>query len=100
MVESFVVIALILILYFLPSVIAWNKRSFGPVMAINFFLGWTLVGWVVALAWALKDDPQPEHVIAQAPQTAQASPLLCSNCGKYSAADSQFCAKCGSPLAA
>lgn len=24
-----------------------------PVAVVNLFLGWTLVGWVVALAWAL-----------------------------------------------
>jgi hypothetical protein len=26
-----------LLLYFAPAIVAWNKRSFGSVMAINFF---------------------------------------------------------------
>jgi hypothetical protein len=43
-------VLLILGLYFLPSILAWKKADFGSVLAINFFLGWTLVGWVVALA--------------------------------------------------
>lgn len=43
-------------LYFVPAIIAWHKRSFWPVTAINFFLGWTFVGWVIALVWAVKDD--------------------------------------------
>jgi hypothetical protein len=59
MAGALVLFLLLVILYFMPAAAAWNKRSFGPVMAINFFLGWTFVGWVVALAWALKDDPKP-----------------------------------------
>jgi hypothetical protein len=23
---------------------------------LNFFLGWTMIGWVVALVWAVKAD--------------------------------------------
>jgi hypothetical protein len=23
---------------------------------LNFFLGWTVIGWVVALVWAVKTD--------------------------------------------
>lgn len=96
--EAAIILILVLVLYFLPTIIAERKRSFGSVFVVNLFLGWTLVGWVVALAWALKDDPpQPVPMIVQ---PHQVPPLLCSNCGKYSAADSQFCAKCGSPLAA
>ena len=44
------------LLYFLPSLIGQYHRNAGPIIAINLFLGWTLVGWVVALAWALKKD--------------------------------------------
>jgi hypothetical protein len=96
MAPGFLFLLVILIFYFIPAMVAWGKRSFGSVMAINFFLGWTIVGWVVALAWALKDDPKPTQVIVQAP----ANPLLCSNCGKYSAAGSRFCAGCGNGLMA
>jgi Superinfection immunity protein len=77
-------------LYFVPAIVAWNKQSFGSVMAINFFLGWTLIGWVVALAWALK-DPEPPRQFTPA--------KLCSNCGKYSVLGSSFCASCGSRFA-
>ena len=93
---GFVLLAVGILLYFIPAIVARKKRSFGSVMAINFFLGWTIVGWVVALAWALKDDPKPPHIIVQPP----ANPLLCSNCGKYSAAGSRFCAACGAGLMA
>jgi hypothetical protein len=40
--------------YFLPTIIAVARgcRSTGSVVIINIFLGWTLIGWVVALAMA------------------------------------------------
>lgn len=46
------------ILYFLPSIIAFvrGKRDAVSILVLNIFLGWTLIGWVVALVWALKND--------------------------------------------
>jgi len=78
------------VLYFLPTLIAWRKPQRGSVMAINLFLGWTLVGWVVALAWAAKDQPPPQVIIQQ-----MLPPILCPNCGKYSQPGSRFCDSCG-----
>ena len=46
--------------YFLPSIVALarSKRDTLSIFFLNFFLGWTLVGWVIALIWAVKaDDP-------------------------------------------
>ncbi len=42
-------ILLSLALYFLPSIVGRNKRNFGAICALNFLLGWTVIGWVVAL---------------------------------------------------
>jgi hypothetical protein len=45
-------------LYFLPSVIAFARhQQEGMVFVLNFFLGWTLVGWVVALAISAGRSP-------------------------------------------
>ena len=46
-------------LYFLPAVIADRKRHQHrhPILLLNLFLGWTLIGWVGALVWA-EMDPQ------------------------------------------
>jgi hypothetical protein len=46
------------VMYFLPSIIALarSKRDIGGIILLNFFLGWTMIGWVVALIWALKTD--------------------------------------------
>ena len=93
---AILVIALCIIslaVYFLPAYMAKDKRSFGSVFVLNFFLGWTLIGWVVALAWALKDD-SPTKIIVNSPSPA----MLCATCGKYSASGSRFCASCGANL--
>ncbi|WP_407672333.1 superinfection immunity protein [Parafrankia discariae] len=40
--------------YFLPSIIAMvRKRQVASVIVINFFLGWTIIGWVGSLALAV-----------------------------------------------
>lgn len=46
------------VMYFLPTIIAFarSKRDTMAILVLNFFLGWTMIGWVVALVWALKTD--------------------------------------------
>lgn len=53
------------ILYFLPIFVAWVRKAPNrPVIAvINLFLGWTFIGWVVALAMAYaQPKKKDEHV--------------------------------------
>ena len=45
-------------LYFLPSFIAFrlehsNKTA---ILALNIFLGWTVLGWVGSLVWSLTNQ--------------------------------------------
>lgn len=44
--------------YMLPTSIAlWREhRNTGGVFILNLFLGWTLVGWVIALIWAVHHE--------------------------------------------
>lgn len=46
------------VMYFLPSIIALarSKRDIASIVLLNFFLGWTMIGWIVALIWAVKTD--------------------------------------------
>ena len=48
-------LATLLCLYFLPSIIAANRKhhQVWPIVVINFFFGWTFIGWVIALAMAV-----------------------------------------------
>jgi Superinfection immunity protein len=52
------------VLYWLPTIIAIARHTHSAlgVAALNFFLGWTGVGWVLALLWALAASP-PQQVI-------------------------------------
>lgn len=51
---SLVLIIVVLLLYFLPVLIANKRRhhNTGAIFVVNLFLGWTFLGWVVALAMA------------------------------------------------
>ena len=44
--------------YFLPSIVALmrSKRDTFAIFLLNLFLGWSVVGWFVALVWAFKHD--------------------------------------------
>jgi len=48
-------------LYFVPTIIAFvrNKSNKVPILVLNLFLGWSLIGWVVSLVWALSQDQKP-----------------------------------------
>jgi hypothetical protein len=43
-------------LYFLPTMVAVSRKvtNQGSIFVINFFLGWSFIGWVVALAMACR----------------------------------------------
>jgi hypothetical protein len=59
------VIAVIgLALYLLPALVGWARRApdLAALAVINVLLGWTLVGWVVALAMALRTASPPATV--------------------------------------
>ena len=44
----------LVLLYFLPSILTIGRhRNAAAVFALNLFLGWTLIGWVGALIWAI-----------------------------------------------
>ena len=53
-----VLIGSVLIVYFLPTVIGLAKRNPDTysIFAINLWLGWTVVGWITALGWALDHE--------------------------------------------
>lgn len=52
------VATLLIPLYLVPTIIAAVRRDgrVAIVILVNVFLGWTVIGWVVALRWALGKD--------------------------------------------
>ena len=44
--------------YFAPTITAANagSRFLLPIFVLNLFLGWTFIGWFVALIWAVTSE--------------------------------------------
>jgi T4 superinfection immunity protein len=41
-----------LFMYFLPALVGMRHRNAAAIFVLNFFLGWTVIGWVISLVWA------------------------------------------------
>lgn len=52
-------------MYWLPTIIALVRHapSAPGIALLNFFLGWTGIGWIVALIWALTSAPTPQIIV-------------------------------------
>ena len=55
---GWIIFVFMLLPYFLPTIIAVlrEKHDKVSIFLLNFFLGWSLIGWIVALVWACKND--------------------------------------------
>lgn len=53
-----ITLAVLTLLYFLPTVVA-SHRGHGVtgILILNFVFGWTVIGWLVLLLWALVSRP-------------------------------------------
>ena len=65
----YLIIALIILIYFIPTVLAWDKHNFWSIFTLNLLLGWSFIGWVVALVWALSKDEQIVKLEQNEPNT-------------------------------
>lgn len=95
-----------LFLYFLPAFLARNKPNFTGVLLLNIFAGWTFIGWIIALIWALTTPergqtvPPAQPVPAGEPQSNAGGTYFCSVCGKPVVGNARFCSFCGAALPA
>lgn len=50
-------------IYFLPSLIAVARHTHNStgIFLFNLFLGWTVIGWVIALLIAVCSSPRPPY---------------------------------------
>jgi hypothetical protein len=50
-------------LYFFPTFIAAGRRHSNatPIVLVNLLLGWSMIGWLVALIWAFTDNVKPRE---------------------------------------
>jgi hypothetical protein len=47
--------------YFAPTIVAFSRRHVkrGQILALNLFFGWTVLGWVGSMIWALANPTAP-----------------------------------------
>lgn len=45
---------LVIALYMLPTLFAMARSHANttPILIVNIFFGWTILGWIICLAWA------------------------------------------------
>jgi Superinfection immunity protein len=84
---------ILVLLYFLPSIIAHRKQAFPGVLLLNVLLGWTVIGWFAALIWACTaaECHRVYAVASHAPGAAR----FCSRCGAMSHGVGSYCWNCG-----
>lgn len=60
--ESVIFLVFAFFFYFAPAIVGEVRRhpQRHAISALNLFLGWTLLGWVAALVWALTAVNQPQ----------------------------------------
>jgi len=92
------------VLYFFPAIVARDKHNASSVFVINLFFGWTLIGWVIALAMAVSDPPKQEVVVTAIPMSVERPAVLvaertCPYCAEDIKAAAVVCKHCGRDLA-
>ncbi|HZR20158.1 MAG TPA: superinfection immunity protein, partial [Verrucomicrobiae bacterium] len=67
------------------------------VFLVNFLLGWSIIGWILALVWAVSttgfNPARPPQAWSSPPPRAG----LCPNCGSQGQTG-RFCSHCGAAL--
>lgn len=87
-----------LAIYFLPTMIGLRKRNAGAIFALNLLLGWTLVGWVVSLVWALTKEDVPNTIVVPLGSVQANTIRTCPTCRAAIAGNNMFCSGCGTKL--
>ena len=51
---ALILVVLGIALYFVPSIVGWKTKGVNGIIVLNLFLGWTGIGWIAALIWAVQ----------------------------------------------
>ena len=70
-------IGLGIVVYFIPVMIAAARkhRKTTSIFLVNLFFGWSILGWIFALVWALRANAPPEAVSVPPPLPTTPSPV-------------------------
>ena len=88
-----------LLIYFLPAIVAAGREhpSALAIFFLNLLLGWSLVGWVVALVWGLTQPARP--IVVTSPSPERTDPRRpCPFCAEAIVSAARICRFCGREL--
>ena len=58
--QELLLVLLLLMPYFIPSFIAVSRhhRNKTAIIVLNIFVGWSVIGWIIALVWSFTNDKE------------------------------------------
>ncbi|MDR7372575.1 superinfection immunity protein [Flavobacterium aquidurense] len=57
--------AVVLFVYFIPTIILWNKRNSKYLFVFNLLTAWTVLCWFISFVWALQINRQHVRILAE-----------------------------------
>jgi hypothetical protein len=87
LVAGLLILGFLGVVYLGPSALAYNRGhpNAAAIFVVNLLLGWTLIGWVGALVWAIVAKPDEGRV-------------ACPHCAEAILPAARVCPFCRSPL--
>lgn len=94
--EGIALLLFALFCYFLPTAIAQarNHPALYPLFGVNLLLGWTVLGWFIALIWSFVGGPAVTVVTTAAPPQEPAR-IPCPHCAEPVMPAAKVCKHCG-----
>ncbi len=70
--KQMALVGIIAVVYLFPTIIALlrSHNRLGSILALNFFLGLTVIGWIAALIWSLTGNVHSQNVLDRFGSTA------------------------------